>query len=97
MQREEEIRAILASILRTGLLRIRHWGIDGHATRCSLEADHLHNLPEIITKPAAENLLYYINVEKPAFIKKAFGFEQFESDWNRLQVIIDEICQQTKN
>jgi hypothetical protein len=35
-------------ILRIGLLRIRAFGEEGLADRCAIEADHLHNLPEIV-------------------------------------------------
>src|SRR5262245_7211547 len=45
------------------------WG-QVHGDPCILEADHLHNLPEIITKPTIENLSHYFDLERPAFVKK---------------------------
>src|SRR4051794_23580863 len=88
---EQSVRSILASLLRTGLLRIRNYGADGIAARCRLEADHLHNLPETIASPTVQNLSYYFDVERPAFLKEAADTEAFEADWRRLQSILDEM------
>lgn len=84
----EDLKAVLISILRTGILRIRQLSAEGHADRCAAEADHLHNLPDMIAKPNLEALAYYLDVERPAFIRDAVHIEQFEHDWHRLDSIV---------
>lgn len=92
---EIAVRTTLASILATGLLRIRSYGEQGLAQRCSSEADHLHNLPGIIARPSLQMLFHYFEVERPAFVSCAVGVEQFETDWNRLRTLIEELRSQS--
>jgi hypothetical protein len=54
-----EIEAQLLKILSHGLLRIRALGYEGNAKACAIEADHLHNLPSLITNFESERLSYY--------------------------------------
>jgi len=49
-----EIAEILTEILRTGLLRIRALGWSGNAERCAIEADHLHNVPDLLAHYSPE-------------------------------------------
>jgi hypothetical protein len=91
MKHEEEIRSILCDLLQTGLLRIRAFGNDGLAERCSIEADHLHNLPTLLEKLQLDRLAYYYNVERPAFLKQVNDVKQFEPQWDRLQTLLRKI------
>jgi hypothetical protein len=74
---------IITAILRTGLLRIRN---SGDASRCSLEADHLHNLPALLTNFTPEGLQYYWEAERPAFLRQCPNGEatSFEELWRKL-------------
>jgi len=90
MNNHGQISEILARILRTGLLRIRAQGAHGMAAQCSLEADHLHNLPDLILQPRLDLLRYYFNIERTAFLSEAANVEQFSEDWNSLKVVLDE-------
>ena len=65
MQCPPEIAEIVCEILRTGLLRIRALG---DADRCTLEADHLHNLPGLLVNYKPELLDYYWQVERVGFV-----------------------------
>lgn len=86
----DEIRSVLLEILRTGLLRIRALGNSGDAEGCSLEADHLHNLPEIIRSLGWDLLQYYFTVERPDFLSRGpRGAEQFDPLWDRLGKLIE--------
>jgi len=78
-----EIAEILAEILQTGLLRIR--SLDDVA-RCRLEADHLHNLPTLLTNYKPELLRFYWTVERECFVKCSTPAEiqHYESIWNSL-------------
>lgn len=85
-----EIKMVLLDILRIGLLRIRVLGIGGSAERCSIEADHLHNLPHLIQSFNQDELLYYFDVERPCFLAHAkSSADEFSVHWDRLAALID--------
>jgi hypothetical protein len=87
---DDDIKGILLEILRTGLLRIRAFGNSGDAEACGLEADHLHNLPEVIRCFRWELLHFYFTVERPGFMSRGpRGAEQFEPLWDRLGKLIE--------
>jgi hypothetical protein len=81
-----DIAHVLTDILRVGLLRIRALAWSGDIEGCAREADHLHNLPGLLTDYSPDLLHYYLNVERPAFIRHSQ-----ESDpaltplWQRLE------------
>ena len=84
MQCPPEIAAIVCEILRTGLLRIR---ARAAADRCAfLEADHLHNLPDLLANYKPELLDFYWRVERVGFVErsKPEDIRAFEPMWNAL-------------
>jgi len=91
IKHDDEIKSILCDLLQTGLLRIRAFGNDGLAEQCSIEADHLHNLPTLLKTLQIDRLSYYYNVERPAFLKQVTNVEQFEPQWDRLQKLLSKI------
>lgn len=80
-----EIAAILLEILRWGILRIRNSADDGD--RSVIEADHLHNLPDLLRDFSRPKLDYYWKVERESFIAQApkDSLAVFEPLWNELQ------------
>lgn len=66
-----EISAILIEMLRMGLLHIRALAWSGGADFCAVEADHPHNLPNLIADYSHEKLLYYWEIERPSYLKRA--------------------------
>ena len=84
MTENQAVQKILLEILKIGLLRIRHLGDDGSADACSIEADHLHNIPEVISSGSRDQLLYYYNVERPIFLKRAADAQMFQPQWEQL-------------
>jgi hypothetical protein len=60
--------------------------------QCSVEADHLHNLPSLMCEPQYEVLSYYYNVERVEFIAKAEHIEQFGPEWVQLEAILKELA-----
>jgi hypothetical protein len=60
----KEIAEILSKILTAGLLRIRNLGWSGNADRCAIEADHIHNVPDLLAHYSPERFNYYWNVER---------------------------------
>jgi hypothetical protein len=86
-----EIAEIIFEILRNGLLRIRLTGWRGDAHRCAVEADHLHNLPRLLTQFSADSLRYYWEVERPSFLNQTTNdfLPGFEELWNRLACFVE--------
>ena len=54
------------------------------------EADHLHNLPALLTKYTPDLLDYYWTVERPCFIARSNADEirRFEPLWERLETLL---------
>jgi len=91
MNNEEEIKQVLLSIIRTGLLRIRAFGYDALPQQCALEADHIHNLPGLVGNLKIELLDYYFNAERLDFIRNAIDPRPFEQDWKQLELLIRRV------
>ena len=89
MDNSNEIRTILLSILRIGLLRIRALGTEGSAQQCSVEADHLHNLPDLVQSLRPEEILYYYNIERTGFLHSTTSnTDEFKPQWEQLAELI---------
>jgi hypothetical protein len=69
MQCPPDIADILLRIIRAGIIQIRLAGWERNPDRCSLEADHIHNLPDLVCNYSADRLKYYWDVERPCFIQ----------------------------
>ncbi len=85
----DEIADIILGILRSGILAARN---SGDAGRSALEADHLHNLPELLRHFRPELLRYYWNVERPAYLKAASrqNTQRFEPLWAQLEPLVPD-------
>jgi hypothetical protein len=64
MQCPPRIAELITKILERGILRIRVLGWDGQADACAVEADHLHNLPDLLRDFRREKLDYYLRIER---------------------------------
>jgi hypothetical protein len=96
MTSEEDVRRLLLNLLRTGLLRIRAFAWEDQADRCAIEADHIHNLPDLVRSPRLELLVYYFDHERHAFMTRVPDSDAFEPDWLRLGEIIKELGAATR-
>lgn len=77
---------IYCDILRWGLLAIRNSANDPE--RCYVEADHLHNLPELLRNFGNEGLhRYYWEAMRPSFIRqsKPEWVEGYQQLWEELE------------
>ena len=81
----ERIAEVIARILHTAVLRIRALGWSGDAAACSVEADHIHNLPDLLREFRPELLEYYLNVERTQFVAEARDTASFTAYWNDLE------------
>ncbi len=90
-----EISNILLNLLTLGILRIRAHAHD--PDRCFIEADHIHNLPDLIRNYSPSALAYYWNVERTSFIEQSSQADRatFEEIWNELRPHAE--CHETAN
>jgi len=64
-----ERRDIYLDILRRGLLNARSAGYAGDAAQAATEADHLHNLPELLLHPGDERRhAFYWEGMRPSYL-----------------------------
>jgi hypothetical protein len=89
-----EVARVLMSILRAGLLRIRIMGWGAKASRCAVEADHLHNLPDLLCDFSAERLLYYWEAERAEFLRQSTEEDgtPFRPFWDQLEPLVERLC-----
>jgi hypothetical protein len=90
MQCPPEIVEIITDILTIGLLRIRAADWPDRSARCAVEADHLHNLPNLLANYSPELLDYYWDTERPCFVNNstAEDIEVFRPAWESLAEFI---------
>ena len=79
---------ILLQILRQGILNCRLAARQGHAAEAEIEADHLHNVLDIIAADDEESLRRYWCVDRLGYKKRCHN-RQFRSSfaalWSELE------------
>ena len=81
----DKVSVALLRILELGLLRIRATALAGDSEQCEVEADHLHNLPQLLISFKQDLLVYYLTVERPTFATRSRkDTKNFESLWQEL-------------
>jgi hypothetical protein len=85
-----DIAEVVVKILTAGILRIRAQGWSGDGQRCAVEADHLHNLPHLLSTYSPDLLRYYWEVERPSFIQHSSKADLalFEPLWQDLGSVL---------
>jgi hypothetical protein len=86
-----EIADVVTGILERGLIRIRGYADAQQAQRCSIEADHLHNLPHVLSDYRAERLQYYWDVEREVFVRRIPESERrdLEPLWKQMAKLME--------
>lgn len=81
---DSEVHAAVASILKQALLRIRSNASVGINKSCEIEADHVHNLPDLLINYSDELLAFYYDVERTSYLRECNGIypKQYDVDWN---------------
>ena len=80
----------LLEIVRVGLLNIRNFAFAGRVHEAAVEADHLHNIPEILVSRSDVLLQYYLRVSRAAFKSECtWTYAQFEPLWSQLDCSAD--------
>jgi hypothetical protein len=83
-----EVAEVIGEILRTALLRIRSRGWNQDAAACALEADHVHNLPSVLTNYSEELVRFYLDHERVHFAEKVDSVAHFDELWQRLESLL---------
>lgn len=85
-----EIAEVVMAILEQRIVRIRAFATSQQAKKCLWEADHLHNLPAIMSDYRPERLRFYWEVERPTFMAQIPEEERRELTplWERLERLI---------
>lgn len=90
---------IYLAILYRGLLAIRGAAHAGDTEQCHAEADHLHNMPELLRNLDKEELHnFYWRIMRPSYIQmsKPEYVRSFEQLWKELEEATQrEINEQT--
>jgi len=87
----DEVLEAITEILYIAILRIRNVG-KRDTKFCSKEADHIHNLPHLIRNYRKELLQFYLDVERPIYIKYSLATDTilFEPSWKKLEAILNQ-------
>jgi hypothetical protein len=85
-----EVARVVLQILTVAVLRIRAQGWNGDGLRCAVEADHVHNLPALLSNYSDELLKFYWEVERPSFMKRCAAGELtgYEPLWAELAELV---------
>jgi hypothetical protein len=88
-----EIHQALLTILENRILHIRGAASDGDAERCFVEADHIHNIPELLRFFRLDLLKFYWTVERPCFVAQvpSADVRGLEKAWR----VIEDFLQET--
>jgi len=77
------------TILQRALLNIRHLGTLGRASDCAIEADHVHNIPELLSTRDPGKERYYWDVERVSYMGQAKESQKsvFEPIWDEIAIL----------
>lgn len=78
-----QVELALLQILSESLLRIRASGWNEHPEICSIEADHVHNLPGLLRSFSIGGLKYYWKASRESYLRErdASDLAGFEHPW----------------
>ena len=86
-----DIADVILRILQTGTLQARSAGWSGDAALCAAEANHLHNLPDLLRRYSPRKLRYYWSLERMAYINYMGGQPMvFEELWAELEPLVPQ-------
>ena len=87
-----EIDEIICRILQHGILQFRCGAWEGDTDVAAKIADHLHNLPQLLTDFSPEKLKYYWETERPCFLEAVDDSltSPYADLWDRLEDYVVE-------
>lgn len=84
----EHRKYLYIEIVRRALLNIRLLGERGQAKGCAIEADHVHNIPELLMTEDPGKEKYYWDIERKLYLAQQSDKRLsavFEPIWSELQ------------
>jgi hypothetical protein len=86
-----DIADVILRILETGVIQARSAGWSEDAAPCAAQANHIHNLPDLLRRYSPRKLKYYWNTERSAFIRQMGGQPiVFEELWAELEPLVPQ-------
>ena len=83
------IADVILRILQTGVVEARSAGWSKDADLGAAQADHIHNLPDLLRRYSPRKLKYYWERERPLFISRMGGQPlMFEELWAELESLV---------
>lgn len=87
MRSPDDIQTQLLTILEIGIVNIRShcWAQRYHL--CGVEADHVHNIPDLVENFSADKLAYYLEVEVAQYLREMGGNvrDDLRAPWDALK------------
>ncbi len=81
-----DIADVILRILQTGVIEARSAGWSEDAVLCAAQANHIHNLPDLLRRYSPRKLKYYWNTERSAFIRQRavnrLSSKNYGRNWN---------------
>lgn len=65
----EKRRRVYLQILERALLNIRGHANRGNSTQCALEADHVHNIPQMLIDDNEKEEVHYWNTMRAGYLR----------------------------
>jgi hypothetical protein len=84
MECPPRIADLIAQILERGILRIRILGWNEQAAACAVEADHLHNLPDLLRDFRVELLAFYLRTTRETYLAQVAEASELPPLWDEL-------------
>jgi hypothetical protein len=84
------VAEVILDILRQGVLACRAAGWSRDPARSAVEADHIHNLPDLLADYSLDKLQYYWAIERPSFAARCDpdNLRLWEERWDRLRPFV---------
>jgi hypothetical protein len=70
MRSPDDIQTQLLMILEIGIVNIRYHCLAQRYHLCAVEADHVHNIPDLIEHFSVDKLAYYLEVEVAQYLRE---------------------------
>src|SRR3954464_13003892 len=88
-----DVATVLLEILGQGLLQARSAAWAGDAAGAAVEADHVHNLPGLLAHFSPDDLEYYWETERSAYVARSTSDQAagFAPLWARLRSHVDRL------
>ena len=85
----QSIADVILRILQTGVVEARSAGWSKDVDIGAMQADHIHNLPDLLRRYSPRKLRYYWDMERPSFIRRMGGQPLvFEELWAELEPLV---------